>query len=135
MRAIIKEARRFAKLHNCKVVFKPLKGAIAGLCDLETDTVTINSYLSSRPEILSALAHELSHCIAYRKGLWKSYHDNEDNMMKTALKAERYIDRMAERLLFEFDGRVRYLGVYLDSSNEEMKEFLENYYADSEKSP
>ncbi len=135
MRDVIREARKFAKLHNCKVLFKPIKGAVAGYCDLETDTVTINSYLSSRSEILSALAHELSHCIAYRKGLWQAYHDNKDDMMKTAIKAERYIDRMAERLLFEFDARVRYLGAYLDSSNEEIKEFLENYYADSKESP
>lgn len=101
---------------------------MAGNCDVDKEIITINSLLSSRQEILSTFVHELVHCLCYRQGLWSKYHSGEDGMMKTAIKAERYVDRWAARLLYDIDKRLRYLGSYTEGSNTEIKKFLENYY-------
>ena len=66
MRPEIKEVRKLAKKYGVKVYFRPLKGAVAGICDVEEEIITINSYLSSRQEIISCLFHELSHIFCFK---------------------------------------------------------------------
>jgi hypothetical protein len=133
MRAVFMEVRRVAKELEVKVLFKRLKGAIAGLADYEKGIITINSLLSSRQEILSCFAHEYFHCKAYQDGTWKIYHSTEDDQerMKTALKAERWVDKQARVWLFNYDRRLNYLSSYENLDNKGAREFLKDYY-DSE---
>ncbi len=134
MAPIIHELRSIAKQYEVRVLFRRLKGGVAGTADVEKGIITINSLLSSRQEILSSLFHELMHCLAFRKGIWRTYHEteNDEERLKTALKAERYIDREAAFLLHEYDARVRYLPSY-SGNDKELKEFLRNYYSGEEK--
>lgn len=132
MREIVKECRKIAKKYGFKIYFKPLKDDLGGLSDFENCSIIINSKIDNRQEILSILAHEYSHLECYRKGLWDKYHNSSklEEKMKTALKAERFVDRMAEMWLYSIDKRVRYLGAYTDSDDAEMREFLVRYYSD-----
>ncbi len=131
MREEIKEIRRWAKKEGVRVLFKRLKGAIAGQAYYEDNLIVINSLLSSRTEMLSTFAHERKHLQAYQEGLWQRYHGGEKDPRKLAqigLKVEKWIDREAAILLYNYDKRVRYLSSYLDSSDEDNKEFLKNFY-------
>jgi predicted SprT family Zn-dependent metalloprotease len=131
MRPEIKELRLLSKKYGVKVRLKRLKGAIAGQAYYEDNLIIINSLLSNRIEILSVFFHEWAHLDCYNKGLWRKYHESEDSTekLKVALKAERYIDRIAEFEMYAYDRRLRYLRAY-DTSDKEAKEFLEKYYND-----
>jgi hypothetical protein len=136
MKEIIHEVRKWAKTHGVKVKFQRLKGAVAGHSCYQQGLIVINSELSSRAEILSTYAHEYCHIEAYRRGLWKEYHGGETDPEKLAqigVKVERWVDREAQNLLYNYDRRVRYLGAYLDETTEELRKFLEKYYKDNQK--
>lgn len=137
MREVIKECRKLAAKYGVKVYFKPLSGPIAGYCNFEDGVITINSHLISRQEILSTFFHEYFHWHCHKKGLWKNYHDCEDPIkkMKTALKAERHIDRLAEMEMYKYDKRLRFLGSYKDADNKDANKFLSDYYSNSEPNP
>ena len=130
---VLAEIRALAKKEGIKVKFKRLKGAIAGQSHFEENLIVINSLLSSRAELLSTWCHEKVHFDCYKKGLWHNYHQSDDPkvLLKTALKAERFIDRLAAIELYKIDKRCHYLSSY-DIPNEEAKEFLKNYYEDQE---
>ncbi len=130
MRDIIREVRTLAAKHEVKVKFQRMKGALAGQALLEDNTVLINSILTSRTEILNCFFHELGHLVCHKLGLWKNYHETEDEelRMKTALKAERWCDKWASHMLYAYDARVRFLGCYSECSDEESRKFLEEYY-------
>jgi hypothetical protein len=131
---IVSELRKIAKEYGVKILFRRLKGAVAGTADVETGTITINSLLSSRQEIFSAFFHELMHCIVFKKGIWRKYHETEDDeeRLKTALKVERYIDREAAFLMHQYDARLKFLPSY-SCDDKSAKEFLKNYYLGEEK--
>lgn len=131
MREIIKECRKLAAKYGVKVYFKPLSGPISGCCDCENEIIKINSSCKLRQDILSVFFHELGHVICYRKGIWSKYHidtGDREQMMKSALKAERWVDRFAEHELYKYDKRIRYLAAY-DGDDKQLKAFLENYYS------
>ncbi len=128
MRPEIAECRKVAKKYGVKVIFRRLKGAIAGQADFDNNLIIINSELSSRQEIISTLFHELGHFVAYKKGIWKKYHDGGEDMMKTAVRAEKWIDLWALHEIWTHDKRLRYLGSYTDCNLAEAKKFLEDYY-------
>ena len=129
MRAIIKECRAIVKKYEAKVVFKRLRKDISGYCEYEHGLITLATTETNRAVTLSTLFHEIFHLVCYRKGLWRNFHESEDRttVLKTALKAERYIDKLAQITLYNYDKRLTYIHSY-SGPNKELKKFLEEFY-------
>lgn len=73
--------------------------------------------------VMSILFHEIAHVMCYRSGVYKVYNSNiwnidlpTDKQIKifthTALKAERYADRLGEKLLKQHYPHMRYYAFY-----------------------
>jgi predicted SprT family Zn-dependent metalloprotease len=69
---------------------------------------------------ISAVLHEICHIIAHRQGKFKLYHadntDNKDNIraiLRTGLRAERYVDNQAKALMKGLFPGMRYDYSYL----------------------
>jgi hypothetical protein len=77
--------------------------------------------------MLSTFFHEIGHVYCYQKGIWKSFHINkplEDltnserkKYIATALKAERWVDRWAEKEMKKHFPRLKYMETYLSEEN------------------
>lgn len=75
--------------------------------------------------MVSVFFHELGHIHCYDEGKWRSYHntkppykmtDREKQLMiRTALRAERWIDRWARREMRKHFPRLRYITNYGDN--------------------
>ena len=126
LRAEISECRRLAKHHGIKVYFKYLKCDVAGCAFCKEGIIYLNRNLRHRSTILSVYFHEYCHIWCYRNGKWKRYHENHDPKLylSSAVKAERFVDRMAEHELFVYDARVKYVSGYKGMTSKEMREFL-----------
>lgn len=131
MRPIIAELRKLGKQYGVKVLFRRLPKDLAGQSDYEKNTIIVNNLLVSRQAILSAAMHEIGHCVCHQNGTFYDYHhtENDETRMKTALKAERYVDRWASFHLYFYDKRLKYIPSY-SGNDKELRDFLEKYYAD-----
>lgn len=129
MRPEIYECRFIAKQYNARVYFRYLPNGIAGCADGYTREIIINSKYKSRSIILSVFFHELVHLLCFDRGIWTNYHQSDDPevYMKTALKAERYVDRTGEMMLYQYDKRVKFFHSYT-GTNKEDREFLIKAY-------
>jgi len=105
------EITDLANTYKVHVVFKKLKHNLAQ-CD--GHKIEIDLYkCSSRSEGIGAFFHELGHLHCHKKGIWKNYHNrNKYYMIQTGLKAERWVDRWAERELKKWYPRMKYNSVY-----------------------
>lgn len=132
MRPEIKECRRLAKAYGVRVLFRRLKQELSGYADLDNNTIVINRDYRDRQSILSTFFHEYFHIKCVQDGLWKNYHLGEtvEQKMKTAVRAERFVDRAAEMELYNYDKRIRYIRAY-DIPKVEIRQFLQEFYEDT----
>ncbi len=79
-------------------------------------------------DFLSCAMHEACHVFCYREGKYKTYHSwtgstRNKNVIKTirhtALRAERYVDKRAERLMRKLFPKIRYKRSYRSKSDVE----------------
>lgn len=95
-------------------------------CDSENIHID-HSAKKSRSEFLCTFFHELGHIQCRRSNKWKVFHDidpdsetSKQNLRKliyTALKAERWVDRFAAKMLYEYDKRIKYDFPYYEKEN------------------
>lgn len=97
--------RSLSKQYKVRTTFsKSIK--CRGLSRYWRRSITINSTCTTR-EQMSVFFHELGHIYCYDNGLWKNYHldkfpgdmTDEEKWLcyNTAIKAERWIDKWAEK--------------------------------------
>lgn len=85
----------------------------------KTKTVVINtSYDLSIQDALSVLFHELCHYHCTQERIFTKYHDFKtdkeylESTIKTGLRAERFVDRLAQKFMRDFFPGIRYLRGY-----------------------
>jgi hypothetical protein len=89
--------------------------------------VRLNYHALKHDDKLKAqvLFHELGHIWCYENGIWESYHQKyeprtrreKERFLRTALKAERWIDRWAEKKVKEIYPDHIYRWGYLNKEN------------------
>lgn len=115
----IQEIKKLEEYYEVKVIFEEiddLGGYI--LYDNPKFIFIGNDYKKKRADLLKVFFHELGHIHCLRTGKWKAYHssfrsyDDKKNYYKkylrTALKAERWVDNWAYNELKKYDKRVSY---------------------------
>ena len=83
--------------------------------------------------------HEICHCLCYRQKLYSTYHyDKEPKTQKeimkfrrVGLKAERFVDQKAEKLLHSFFPHIKYVSGYQDKGIKQWyyKVYLNKYFS------
>lgn len=89
---------------------------------------------STNRRIISVVFHEIAHCLNYRDGKFLAYHSGKtdaDNLRKilyTGLKAERYTDNRARKMIESYSPATPYMDGYEKPSIEAnyRKNFLAN---------
>lgn len=122
-----RELTKIAKNYKVKIRFQKQK-TTSGLTFFETETIYINPELERRDESLSVLFHEICHIICYRTHKFHNYHNPEvDRKIKAkiALRAERFVDKMAKKELYNYDSEVMFWESYQDP---ESAKWLKEYY-------
>lgn len=99
--------QKISKIYNVSVYFKSL--TISGYCNSETEQIFIDSNLTDKETIYSVLLHELGHVIAKREGKYPLYHQSykkptkrqAQGIIRTAYRAEKYVDMWAEKEFYK----------------------------------
>lgn len=88
------------------------------------------STLQSPRGMLSTFFHEMGHVYCWNNSLWKSYHINKavkdfttqerTNYLKTALRAERWVDRWAKNEMNSHFPDLKYIDGYLSKEDGEI---------------
>ncbi len=96
-----------AKFYEVKLEItkkNPMK--LHGWYDLRNNTIYIPETLKcDTSQYLSVFFHEAGHHHCVKNGLWKNYHNPSVKLSirkKTALKAERWVDKWAEKQFYSF---------------------------------
>lgn len=93
------------------------------------NSISINVVNQSPIDIISTFFHEIGHIYCWNNNLWSSYHVNRplieltererDLYIKTALKAERWVDRWARREMSKHFSTIEYNPGYLSKESGE----------------
>lgn len=124
-----KELLTLAQKYGVKLRFVA-RGDFAGKYDCDNKIIIINFRANvTRGESLSVFFHELGHWYCCRNNLWRDYHypSNKidyNQIIKTALKAERFIDRWAKKEMSNYCD-LQFEGLYISKDS-----FYRNYAAD-----
>ena len=96
------------------------------------DSITINLNQSAN-SMLSTFFHEIGHVHCWKNSLWSSYHIKKsisqltkiekEKYIRTALKAERWVDKWAKKEMAKHFDKVKYKPGY--STKEEGDQFLQ----------
>ncbi len=86
------------------------------------NSISINTKQSPRG-MLSTFFHEAGHIYCWNNSLWRSYHINKsvetltkqekENYLKTALRAERWVDKWAKKEMSLHFPDIKYMDGYL----------------------
>ncbi len=91
------------KALECKVVLKDLGVETSGECVGEDRLITVDKHCRS---YFSTVCHELVHLYCYDKKLYfQTHHHSQENIpleRRTAVKAERFVESVAEQLFWFF---------------------------------
>lgn len=122
-----RELLLIAHSYSIKIRFVKQK-TTSGLCFFKAGMIWINPEIDRRDEALSVLFHEICHMICYRKKLYWNYHNpkaSNKKKSKIAVKAERFVDKMAKKELYLYDPECMFFESYQDN---ESAKWLKNYY-------
>jgi hypothetical protein len=138
----IKLIRLLAEYYNIKVHFvNALVGGPSGSHGFNYETKEDYISISYDKDMISAFFHELGHSFCYRNGLWPSYHNTNVKVikgkprytkrwlrakLKTAYRAEVWVDKWAKRELKKYLPKYKYDAGYLGKSwtKKWLKEYL-----------
>lgn len=112
------EIRRLAEYYRVKVIFEPLTNC-SGMTDKDTIYID-NSGQYSKSFFLGIFFHELGHVYCYRNNIWKTYHSprlnrkrkNAIQIVRTGLKAERWVERWGAKEMKKWYPRRKYIDLY-----------------------
>ncbi len=136
--------RSLSKMFDVKYKLMNIKDAL-GYADLASDTILINKdfekIFKKKPKkkrvldvFVSTVMHEICHILAKRNGKYSVYHSALEFVSmyeykiykKTALNAELYVDKMAQKLCKKLFPKVRYDKSYnTKKSRESLKKHLD----------
>lgn len=109
-----------------------------GRCSYTEGKIFLNTGLkNNKKRMICVLFHELGHIYCYKNKIWDSYHYNKRIseltskekrlVILTGLKAERWVERWAEKEVKKYFPRIKYpFGYYQD---EKAKYYIKNYLA------
>lgn len=110
----VQRAIQIVKQHGVDIKFLKLAkkdGAQPnGYASLQNNCIIVNSMCKDIEKIISILFHELGHFYCYDKKVFKEYHygwykeaseEGIKNMLRTAIKAERYVDNWGKEKMKE----------------------------------
>lgn len=116
---IVEEIKKLSKKYQVNVIyqkFDDLGGYI--IPNNPTDIFISTECKKNRSELLRIFFHELGHIMCIRNGKWDAYHSSFENYynknkyyknyIRTALKAERWVDNWAHNELKKYDKRIKY---------------------------
>lgn len=108
------ELRFLARKYKVRLYFCYKYNHFSGIANGATNSITINGNIEKRNEILSTFFHELGHIYCYDNNLWNSYHKEcySKNTRRTALKAERWVDKWAEKELYKYNNKIKFIPSY-----------------------
>ncbi len=111
-----------SKKYRIKVFFNKRKN-LNGEARFWRRSISINEN-NSPTDMLSIFFHEVGHVYCFDNNLWISYHnpknyydytDREKQLIfKTAIRAEKWIDKWAEKEMKKHFPDIKYYGVYND---------------------
>ena len=124
--------QKLAKQYRVRVYFtKNLKSR--GLARYWRRSISICAEQSAT-EMISTFFHELGHIYCYDNGLWLNYHNEtpaikmsereKQLLYRTAVKAERWIDKWAEIEMLKHFPEIKYYTTYKDK--EVVKDFIKS---------
>lgn len=120
-------AHVLAENYDVRLLFSlDLKPGTAGGAIASKATILLNPEIKDL-DLYSALFHEIAHCVAYRNGKFVKYHTGKCSkkyLRMIALRAEIYVDDLAFDIAKKH--KFKYKRIY--KYNQEMKDFLKNYY-------
>lgn len=110
-----------------------------GLCSYTEGIIYLHPKLKNNLVLAcKVLYHEVGHIYCYDNGIWKSYHVKDDNnltkrklnlLLKTALKAERWVDRWAEKRIKELNPKMKfYKGYQTELVTKRFRKLLKEKY-------
>ena len=130
--------KSLSKMFDVKYRIMHLKDA-SGYADLSSDTIFIGKFFKKKVNkkqeldfFVSTVLHEICHILAKRKGKYSVYHSPTDFVSmyeykvykRTALKAELYVDKMAQKICKKLFPNVKYDKCY---RTKEHRQFLKNH--------
>lgn len=132
--------KHLSKLYNVKYRLKNLKDT-GGLANLELEIIEVNKEFgmpSKKREMdvfISTIFHEVCHIIATRNRKYAMYHNSDldsqkdiDLFRRYALRAELYVDKMAQKMCKKLFPKVRYNKTYRSKREREyLKKWLDRY--------
>jgi hypothetical protein len=134
-KAFKKDARSLAKLSGYRIIF----GKNISCVDLESNTIYLSANMQKElHEAWSHLLHELSHVYCYKKNIFDNYHNYRITTIKEAfrfnalaLRAEVYVDRMAEDIYNQMGFKKKFKRKFVRSYffNKTSLKFLKKYNA------
>ena len=128
-----------SKLYNVKYRLRNIKGA-GGMADIELEIIEVNKDfgLSTKKKemdfFISTVLHEVCHILATRRGKYLMYHTFQnfesqkgiDMYRRYALRAELYVDKMAQKMCKELFPNVRFQKAYRSKRDREcLKKMLD----------
>lgn len=122
-----KELRYIASTYGAKVIFRSFKVDRYGVFFKGTYShkkrrISINNLISDPDEAISILFHEIGHLICHEKGLFWYYHNLSEfitiesfkKYKRTALRAERFVDKMGKTMAQKYLPDINYIPGYQD---------------------
>lgn len=111
---LLRTATNFIRLeYDVKLTFGLWGGSEA---DMETEEIFIDlEECDSVDRFWSLVYHELAHVLCKREGKWAKYHSSntpKSYMLKYGVRAEKYVDKRAEELLWQDHPRLNYIPAY-----------------------
>lgn len=119
------------KLKKIETHYKPLfnriyyskythKTGYSGQYNVDTRNIKI-ALVNDERDLIQTYFHELGHGYCIKNGLWKSYHKSTlnntqevDLYIRTALKAERWVDKWAEKEMKKHFPDLKYKPYYME---------------------
>lgn len=139
MTKIEKEINNLSKKYDVNVIFDDFYD-LGGYINYDDPNhiFIANCCKKDRSETLRIFFHELGHIFSLRTGKWKAYHSSlktyhdkknyYKKYLRTALKAERWVDNWAYNELKKYDKRIKYDFPYY--GNDAKKWFYETHLND-----
>lgn len=107
-----------SKKYNVSIVFQNLTDGVAWYTHTNK-TITIDKkYQNKRNKLIPIIFHELGHKYCYERNLFNAYHWENDlgKILKTGLKAERFVDKWAANEMKINGIRIKYPYFYNDKT-------------------
>ena len=111
----LKKLLRIAKEYNVKVYVTKLPNNREGCALPHLNKIWISSKIVNKNDYIFSFFHELQHCLNFKNGKYIKYHDRavrkrvewSKATIKVGLKAERYTDKEAYKLLKKYFPKIK----------------------------